>query len=199
MAYRVETQMRAILLTTIALLTCASWLITYYQVANMGLLMRLGVPMSLGMEGWADLTSLVVFSGMWLAMMLAMMLPSSYPTLLLHRTVSRKRTPAARWSTVCFGSGYFFIWSATGFIFYLAYVAIGDYRHTGYGDQLLLRGAGGTVAIAGLYQWSRLKETCLRHCQSPLHFVMNHWRDGRAGAFQMGAEHGLYCFGCCWA
>ena len=198
MAHRVETQTRAVLLIIVVLLTSASWLITYYQVANMGLLMRLGVPMSLGMEGSVGFTSLVVFLGMWLAMMLAMMLPSSYPMLLLQRTVSRKKTPDARWNTVCFASGYFITWTAMGLIFYIAYVAIGGYRSTGNSDQLLLRAAGVTVALAGLYQWSRMKAACLRHCQSPFHFVMEHWRDGKAGAFRMGAEHGMYCFGCCW-
>jgi len=52
--------------------------------------------------------------------------------------------------------------------------------------------------LSGLYQCSWLKRACLKHCQSPLHFIMEHWHDGRCGALRMGAAHGLYCFGCCW-
>jgi len=58
--------------------------------------------------------------------------------------------------------------------------------------------AGGAIAAAGLYQFSPLKEVCLRHCRGPFHYVVHGWRDGRLGALRMGAEHGVYCIGCCW-
>ena len=58
---------------------------------------------------------------------------------------------------------------------------------------------GGAVFIlAGIYQFTPLKNVCLRHCRSPFAFVLNHWRDGRRGALRMGASHGAYCLGCCW-
>src|SRR5437879_6360999 len=105
----------------VVLITIAAWWITYSETQKMGLLMRLGVPMSLGMEGWADLTSFIVFTGMWAVMMIAMMLPSSYPTLLLHRSVYNKRTPESSGGTVLFAIAYFAIWSVSGALFYLAY------------------------------------------------------------------------------
>ncbi len=49
----------------------------------------------------------------------------------------------------------------------------------------------------GLYQFAPLKQACLRHCRSPLAFVLHHWRDGWRGAMRMGLEHGAYCLGCC--
>jgi predicted metal-binding integral membrane protein DUF2182 len=49
-----------------------------------------------------------------------------------------------------------------------------------------------------VYELTPLKSVCLRHCRSPLHFILGGWRDGRLGAFTMGAEHGAYCVGCCW-
>ena len=55
------------------------------------------------------------------------------------------------------------------------------------------------LIAAGVYQWTPLKHACLRHCQTPLGFLMNRWRDGVNGAFQMGLAHGAYCVGCCWA
>ena len=52
--------------------------------------------------------------------------------------------------------------------------------------------------LAGLYQWSPWKDVCLRHCRSPLSFLLHTWRDGYAGAFRLGFRHGAYCVGCCW-
>ena len=165
----------------------------------MGILIQLGVPMSLGMEGRADSRSLGAFSGMWLVMMVAMMLPATYPTLLLFRTVSHSRTRRHFLSTLVFGVGYFFTWAVTGLLFYGAYVATGSIRTAIPGaNSTVLRVAAACLILAGLYQWSPLKRACLRHCQSPFHFVLEHWRDGLRGALQMGFQHGLYCFGCCW-
>ena len=59
--------------------------------------------------------------------------------------------------------------------------------------------AGALLIAAGVYQLTPLKRACLTHCQTPLGFLMSHWRDGAAGAFQMGFRHGIYCLGCCWA
>jgi predicted metal-binding membrane protein len=161
--------------------------------------MSRGVPMSLGMEGWADPVSFAIFTLMWAVMMIAMMLPSSYPTLLMHRSVYRQRNPSRPGGTLLFASSYFVIWSATGALFYAAYVLVGHWRSTSaLSNHVILRAAGVALIVAGLYQWSRLKTSCLKHCQSPLHFIMEHWRDGRGGAIRMGAEHGFYCFGCCW-
>ncbi len=94
----------------------------------MGILMQLGVPMSLGMEGRINPDSLVAFVGMWLVMMVAMMLPSTYPTLLLYRTVSRSRTRRPTLATAIFGAGYFLTWTASGILFYGAYVVTGAIR-----------------------------------------------------------------------
>jgi predicted metal-binding membrane protein len=59
---------------------------------------------------------------------------------------------------------------------------------------------GGALLIAaGLYQWSPVKEFCLKNCQSPLTFIAANWRRGQDGAFRMGLWHGACCVGCCWA
>lgn len=191
--------MQAALLAVVAILTVAAWLLTYSTYQQMGLLMQIGVPMSLGMEGWAGIGSFLAFTGMWLIMMVAMMLPSTYPTLLLHRTVYRKRNDGAFSGTVLFALGYFLVWTASGIFFYLGYVAIGSLRsHIPGAGVTILRAAGLALIVSGLYQCSPLKRACLRHCQNPLHFVMEHWRDGKFGSFRMGASHGVYCVGCCW-
>jgi predicted metal-binding membrane protein len=59
--------------------------------------------------------------------------------------------------------------------------------------------AGAVILLGAAYQLTPLKERCLRHCRSPLGFLLSHWRDGRVGALRMGVVHGTWCFGCCWA
>src|SRR6266850_7288720 len=185
--------MRSTLFIIVIILTAAAWLLTYSNSQNMGFLMQVGVPMSLGMEGSASLASFGAFTGMWLVMMVAMMLPSSYPTLLLHRTIYRKRSPDASGGTILFAVTYFLIWTASGTLFYAAYVGIGKLRGSIHGSEsVVLRAAGLALIISGLYQWSRLKRACLKHCQSPLHFISEHWHDGQVGAMRMGATHGVY-------
>ena len=58
--------------------------------------------------------------------------------------------------------------------------------------------AGSILLAAGIWQLTPLKQACLKHCRSPLHFLSHKWRKGRWGAFRMGAEHGAFCLGCCW-
>jgi predicted metal-binding membrane protein len=55
------------------------------------------------------------------------------------------------------------------------------------------------LVVAGVYQLTPLKQMCLRHCRSPLGFLLGHWRAGIRGALGMGAAHAVYCLGCCWA
>ena len=195
----VEYQIRTTLILMVAVLTMTAWCVTYYQGRNMGLLMQVGVPMSLGMEGGATLASFTLFTGMWLVMMVAMMLPSTYPILLLHRTVSHNRSAGGFGSTFAFALSYFLTWAAAGVLFFYAYVWIGRLRASvPQADALVLRSAGLALVASGWYQFSPSKLVCLRHCQNPLQFVMQHWKDGRIGAARMGVVHGLYCFGCCW-
>jgi predicted metal-binding membrane protein len=59
--------------------------------------------------------------------------------------------------------------------------------------------SGALLMIAGAFQFSPLKQACLRACRSPLGFLLTDWRGGLSGAARMGVRHGLYCLGCCWA
>lgn len=104
--------------------------------------------------------------------------------------------------TWIFTAGYLLIWLSAGLIVYVL-IQAGSAIATGMTSTdrnvwapLAL---GGTLAGAGLYQFTGLKRMCLSHCRSPLAFVAQHWREGRTGALRMGIRHGLYCLGCCWA
>ncbi len=142
-----------------------------------------------------------LMSIMWAVMMVAMMLPSASPMILMFARINRdnrgRNEPFV--PTGLFVAGYVVIWLA----FSLAATAMqGGLHRIGLLSPTMAStdGAfGGAVLVAaGLYQWSSLKHVCLRHCQTPLGFLMTRWRDGAGGAFRMGLSHGAYCVGCCW-
>jgi predicted metal-binding membrane protein len=148
-----------------------------------------------------DLGGLGWFAGIWVTMMAAMMLPSVAPMALLFARISGERRSQGRAfvPTWVFLAGYLGAWTAYGLAAYGLFRLV-----TAFGTDWLAwnrAGAyvtGGAIAAAGLYQLTPLKEVCLRHCRGPMHYVLHGRRDGRLGALRMGAEHGLFCVGCCW-
>jgi predicted metal-binding membrane protein len=212
----------------LALLATASlaWAYVLYLAAQMGVAMEV-VPTtaddmsSMDMSGmnmsgmdmsaavmpdfrpWAATDFAFIFV-MWAIMMVAMMTPSVAPMVLLYAMVGRKaRTDgkpfaASGW----FFAGYAFVW--VGFSFLAT------------GAQWLLASAslltpmmatadstiGGLVlVVAGLYQWTPMKDVCVRQCQSPIEFLASRggFRADPEGALSLGIQHGTYCLGCCWA
>ena len=138
---------------------------------------------------------------MWWAMMLAMMLPSAAPAILIYGALSRKfaEKGAATAPLALFVAGYAAIW--TGFS--AAAVALQMSVHelvplTGMMAVTSTALGAALLIAAGLYQLSPLKQACLRKCQTPLMFFARNWRKGYGGALRMGLSHGLYCLGCCW-
>jgi predicted metal-binding membrane protein len=146
---------------------------------------------------WTALGALGWFLGAWVVMMAAMMLPSVAPTVALYSRMTRERSGVL---PAVFSAGYLLTWAAAGVLAF----AIG--RATGLVDGDVFSWndagrwvAGGTLLVAAAYEVTPLKDVCLDKCRSPLGFLLGAWRDGRAGALQMGARHGAWCVGCCWA
>lgn len=138
---------------------------------------------------------------MWWVMMIAMMLPSATPMVLLFAMVNRKQKEKhnAYVPTVLFASAYLVVWA--GFSVVAVALQWGLEATALLSPMLVSASAflgGGLLLAAGIYQLTPIKQACLKHCRSPLQFVMSHWRSGRRGAFRMGVEHGAYCVGCCW-
>lgn len=143
----------------------------------------------------------VLFAGMWLTMMAAMMLPAITPIVLLFRTVQRGRASQGvdAIPTGIFVSGYFAVWLAAGIAAFLAYALVQNVAGAmGASSAWIPYLGGGIVVIAGMYQFTPLKNVCLRHCRSPIHFLLHGWGQGKRGAFRTGASHGFFCLGCCW-
>jgi predicted metal-binding membrane protein len=145
----------------------------------------------------------IMFS-MWWVMMIAMMVPSAAPMILVYAAVARRERQAgsdALLPTGIFASGYVAVWgffSAIAAALQWGFEAAGILSPFTMSPTSLLFAAAILVA-AGLYQLTPAKQVCLSHCRGPIQFLMGHWRPGRWGAFCMGAEHGAYCLGCCWA
>ena len=146
-----------------------------------------GPGTGLGTLGW--------FLGVWIVMMAAMMFPSVSPTVALYSRMSRSTA-----ASVVFVSGYLLAWTAAGVLAF----AVSDLGGNLLGSELAWnRGgrwlAGGILVVAAVYELTPLKDVCLGKCRSPLGFLFGAWRDGLSGALQMGAKHGGWCIGCCWA
>jgi predicted metal-binding membrane protein len=136
---------------------------------------------------------------MWWVMMIAMMLPSATPFILIHARVAERAKQAPTASFV-FLAGYLLIW----FAFSLAAAFVQwSLEASGLLDAAMMWPANrwlsaALLAAAGLYQLTPAKGVCLSHCRSPVHYLSAHWRTGHAGALRMGLSHGAYCLGCCW-
>jgi predicted metal-binding membrane protein len=146
---------------------------------------------------WTALGGFGWFVGVWVVMMAAMMFPSVSPTVALYARMTKQRSAAL---PLFFTAGYLLVWGAVGALAY-ALARVGGAL---FGDVLAWDNAGrsiagGTLIVAALYELTPLKDVCLGKCRSPLGFLLGAWRDGRAGAVEMGAKNGAWCVGCCWA
>ena len=141
-------------------------------------------------------TGVVVFLAMWTTMMVAMMFPTIAPIVLLHRLVMRRQARGLL-PTATFAMGYLVIWSIAGVV---PLAVLLGFRRISHGSTWIELAAGGVLVIAGGYQFTRWKQTCLRACRTPLTFLSTHdFGTGLHGTFRAGMSHGLYCLGCCWA
>lgn len=188
---------RLIVGTGLATLAALAWLYVYrLAAAGSAAGMAMAMPEA---RGWSGLDALLLLA-MWAVMMIAMMLPSAAPMILMFALVNRRRVeqtrPVAR--TGVFVAGYLIVWTI-----YSALAAAGQWAlHQAalLSDVAAVgpRVGGALLIAAGLYQWTPLKRACLAACRSPLSFLLTEWREGRRGALVMGLRHGAYCVGCCW-
>jgi predicted metal-binding membrane protein len=149
---------------------------------------------------WSPFYAALVFA-MWWVMMIAMMVPSATPMILLFTAIKRKQAASVSPSVEAwiFLGGYLLVW--TGFSLVAALAQWGLERLGLLSMAMASTRAvfGGIILVgAGLYQFTPIKSACLRYCQSPVLFLSQHWRPGALGAFRMGLRHGSYCLGCCW-
>jgi predicted metal-binding membrane protein len=142
-----------------------------------------------------------IFVAGWTVMTVAMMLPTSFPMILLFRRIVGDRAIAA-WLVTLLIIGYLVSWLLCGvllqFVNWSLHAGISKLSWPAHARWI---SAAVILAIAGLYQFSSLKYACLDKCRSPLSFLTSRWQGGNesAQALRIGVEHGLFCVGCCWS
>ena len=159
-----------------------------------------GMPAPTESTIWTASYAIMVFV-MWAIMMVAMMLPSATPMILLYaRVAGQPNAGSTLVPTTVFAGTYLALWTLFGLIATAAQWMLSQFQLLSDATMTVGSGRiGGTLLIvAGLYQLTPLKRICLENCRSPFSFLTAHWRPGLAGAINLGVRHGAYCIGCCW-
>jgi len=195
---RVIRHDRLIMASGLLAIVLLSWA---YLFSGAGTMQQMG-DMLMPMSAWPwTVEHAILMFAMWLVMMVAMMLPSATPVILLYITIARRSASkgAALSSPPLFVLGYLAVWG----VFSLAAVFTQFFLE--WSELLSPMMASSSAVLSGLlligtgiYQLTPLKHSCLRLCRSPLDFLTSHWRSGTRGALMMGMRHGVYCLGCCW-
>lgn len=184
---------QVLLVCSLAGLTLLAWAYLFYLEKNM-------IGMDAGMRVWLPSDFFMMFL-MWAIMMVAMMLTTALRAILIYaRIAARGRKDESLVAPVYFFSGgYIAVWTL---------FSIGaTLMQWGLQSAALLSpmmvsssvGLGAALLIAaGIYQFTPLKDACLKHCQSPIMYLAANYKKGYALAFQLGLKHGSYCLGCCW-
>ena len=140
---------------------------------------------------------------MWWLMMIAMMTPSAAPTLLLFHNLKKigSEGKKALSYTYLFLFGYLIIWAIFSLIACIIHKFFDTSSITDAAMMQLksVQFSGILLITAGVYQFTPLKNACLERCRTPIDFLSSNNRKGAKGSFIMGAHHGLFCLGCCWA
>lgn len=198
---RVARVWEAALVVTLLVLATLAWFATGANPdphMRMGLLTGSGsAPMGSG-AGAPSIAMMGLFLWVWLVMMVAMMFPALTPVVVTFDRWAR-RTHRSRSATAFFVAGYLLVWGGSGVVVYAATIYLMPLLPSG---ETAVRLGAGLLVLAGAYQFTPLKKACLRHCRSPLGFIAQHAsrlrRGGWAGT-RVGAVHGIFCVGCCWA
>ena len=188
---------RALLFASLAAVAALAWT---YLLLGAGIEMEtmdMGGGQIMMMAPEWSISYAAIVAVMWAIMMIAMMLPSAAPVVLLSDALDRHRgTVAAARRSAFFLSGYLIVWFAFSLVATALQWALdeaGLLSETMAVSNRVL--AGTTLVVAGLYQWTPLKQACLNHCRSPAEFLVRHSREAR---LVTGVRHGLFCLGCCW-
>ena len=183
-----------------------AWAYTIHQAQlkhgmDAAMMRDMAMPMNDMPASWTAIDALLVYL-MWTMMMAAMMVPAASPMIAAFAAINRRRRErqAPDVPTLIFLFGYLFVWSG----FALAATALQWALQSAVLLTTMMQSSSTVLSaalflVAGLYQFSPLKQRCLAYCRSPQSFILTEWRDGSLGAAVMGMRHGLFCMGCCAA
>ncbi|MDP1557423.1 MAG: DUF2182 domain-containing protein [Nitrosomonas sp.] len=188
----------SILLSLLATII-AAWLYLFYQYWLMTSLpmSEMWMPPS-ETSAWQRMDFGLVYV-MWAVMMAAMMLPSAVPMILVFAKICQQRNLASQPSTFLFVLAYLLVW----FVFSMVLTLLQWQLHGLHFLSPMMDNQSEYLAaviflLAGVYQFTPLKNRFLQNCRSPMGFLLTEWREGKKGSFYMGLKHGGACLGCCW-
>ncbi|MBV9278238.1 MAG: DUF2182 domain-containing protein [Candidatus Eremiobacteraeota bacterium] len=174
-----------------------AWLLAIAaQITGSGKLIHHDTLIEGGLPIWL---AFVLFVLAWQAMIAAMMLPSSLPLMRMFAAASTNQ-PRADVVMAAFLGGYVVVWTIFGVAAFsgdiLVHRLVDRWSWLAAHPWLV---AACVLALAGLFQFSKLKDACLTKCRLPGLYLMQHYKRGTSAAFALGRNHGLFCVGCCWA
>jgi predicted metal-binding membrane protein len=189
---------RLFIISGLALITVLAWAYMFrmaWEMVGKGMDINLAC---LGHWGPGDLAHMFI---MWSIMMVAMMIPSATPMIVIFAIVNRQRSnkQGPFIPTWVFVLGYLTAWTV--------YSALATMVQWGLHTAALLTHTlvitspllGALLLVAaGVFQWTPIRDACMTQCRSPFGFIMTEWREGHRGALIMGLKRGIYCVGCCW-
>jgi predicted metal-binding membrane protein len=191
---------RTVVLGALTLICAIAWAYLAYMGWGMAH-MDIGAAMAImpQMIAWEPIDVALVFA-MWSIMMVAMMLPSATPTILLFAALRRQAAHSRALADVAvFVAGYVSTWTVLSLFASLMQWGLLEARLV---SPMMVAASpalgGGLLFAAGVFELTPFKEACLSKCRNPAAFIASHWRKGTRGAFTMGVRNGLYCVGCCW-
>jgi len=200
---------RQAVLAALVVLTALAWGATLWLTRDLALvhaipaMSGIDVTMAPDIPPWTALDFLFSFI-MWAVMMAGMMIPTVTPVVLVYVRLGRWGEDQRKLfrATIWFAGGYLLAWTifallATSLHYELARAALLTPMLASANDFI----AGAILIVAGLYQWSSLKDFCLTNCRTPLRFIQRHggFKRDALPALGLGLRHGSYCVGCCWA
>ena len=192
---------RVIILTALFVLCLLSWLYIIYLYRQMYPMNMDALFFAMPMTPQWTWTDFVLLFLMWFVMMIAMMTPSVTPLVLIYAMINRQRKQQQNpfVSAGYLVSGYFVVWAAFSLFATLLQWLLQRVSLLNPEMETTSKILGAIILIsAGIFQFTPLKNACLRYCRTPIDFITHKWKEGKWGALQMGMENGLYCLGCCW-
>jgi predicted metal-binding membrane protein len=143
--------------------------------------------------------AVLLFLAGWQVMIAAMMVPSSLPMVRIFAAASA-RAPGRRSALAAFLGAYALVWTMFGTLAFGGDAALHALVNAStWLEEHEWAIAPSVLLLAGAFQFTPLKDACLDACRHPASFIHRHYRRGMVGAFELGARHGLFCVGCCWA
>jgi len=192
---------RLVIVTGLVCISVLSWLYILYLYRQMAVMDMSAAFFAMPMTQHWTATDFVLLFLMWMVMMIAMMTPSVSPLILLFAMVNRQRKQQQNpfVHTAYLLAGYLLIWGSFSLLATLLQWMLQQLSLLNPEMKITSKILGSIILIvAGIFQFTPLKRSCLSNCRTPIDFIYRNWKEGKSGALQMGIANGINCLGCCW-